>query len=115
MAVLGLMIIITFLKKKEEPYCGAVPGSSFLGSAVLRPATAFIRRGATASTSMLVFVLCARLGGFFSKLLYFSFVVFYSCFLPFVQKSVKNFFFKFQSGKSPNLTIKQESKASGNK
>ena len=62
--VLGLKtIIIILLKKKEMPYCGAVPGSTILGSAVPRFATSTT---ATSTTSILVFVLSARSGGLFT-------------------------------------------------
>jgi hypothetical protein len=71
MAVLGLMIIIIFLKNKEELCCGAVPGSSFLRYAVLRPVTTAIGQGATSSATMLVFVLSALLRALFSSFLYF--------------------------------------------
>lgn len=72
MAVLDLIIMITFLKTKDMPCCVAVPGTTILKTAVLRPAATPIGRSASSSTTMLVFVLSARLGELFSSPLYFS-------------------------------------------
>jgi len=49
-----------------EPDCGAVPGSTILKTAVPRLATTTIGRSATTSTTILVFVLSAPLGGLFT-------------------------------------------------
>lgn len=62
MAVLGLTIIMIFLKKKEEPCCGAVPGTG-IRTAVLHLVTSIC---ATTITTILVFVLSAELGVFFT-------------------------------------------------
>ena len=86
MAVLGLMKrMIIFLKKKEEPCCGAVPGSIVLDSAVLRLVRASIGRGASTSTTSLVFVWCVPLGGFLSSPFSFNtiFFFFFPCFVAF--------------------------------
>jgi len=77
MVELGLMIMISFYKNKEMPYCGAARGSTILGIAALRPASTII--GATSSTTLLVFESVAGLGGFFSSPLYFSSFTLYIC------------------------------------
>ncbi len=63
MAVLGLMIIIIIFKKKEKSYCGAVPGTTILDTAVPRFAASSMGRSATATATILVFVWSARSGG----------------------------------------------------
>ncbi len=73
--------MITFTKNKEEPWCGAVPGSTILDSAVPRPATTTVGRGAAASASMLVYVLSARSGELFSRPLYFTSFTLYTNFI----------------------------------
>ncbi len=78
MVVLGLTTMIIFIISKDMLCCGAVPSSTILDSAVPRPASTSIGRSATASATILVFVLSARLGGFFSSPLYFFPLALYS-------------------------------------
>ncbi|MEO1374524.1 MAG: hypothetical protein AAFW70_09455 [Cyanobacteria bacterium J06635_10] len=60
------------LNSQWQPYCGAVPGTTFLFCAVLRLASTTLGPTATTTTVLLVFVWFAGLGGILSSPLYFS-------------------------------------------